>query len=201
MRQHRQCSLHFESALAASRFPNSHFKRGSDGTSKPRLFRLTVNLATVGILTWLVIVAGTVGATQLVSPSNDTDPFTPYEAILLGSSVDDALCAAQLYDPTIGQSVCEIMPTSRVFDKIKLFRDDAYPLWVDIAFWSGQLRVADLVLRWGRPDTIRREGAHYVLDWQQSQVQAYTWTAGYFTYLALVPLVQWQGSGPNAEAG
>lgn len=157
------------------------------------LFRLTMHLAKVVVPGWLAVVAGVLGGTRLIYLQGYPDPFLPYVALMTGQAVlDRGLCDAQWHDPVTDQTVCKITPTRGPFNEIDVYSCDCDSAGLEIAFWSEQLRVADLVLRWGRPDTVIQDGMRYGLAWDHPQVQAYTGSGKRYTLQAPVQLVTWR---------
>jgi hypothetical protein len=141
----------------------------------------------------LATILGSIIAAKLTYPQLYPDPFVTYEIIMFRQSVDDHLCIAQWQDNFTHQTTCEMQPKSRIFDKVNILRCDCDPPTFEIAFWSRHLQVADLVRRWGRPDTITivHNGNHYLLQWNTIQVEAYTLRGARFTYQANAQLVRW----------
>ena len=166
-------------------------KGGSDDASEHLAVQVRHTLRE-GYCSRLVVVTGVLGGTRLIYPQGYPDPFLPYTALMAEQAVlHRVLCDAQWHDPSTHQAICKIVPVSGPFDEINVYFCDCDLARLEVAFWSEQLRVADLILHWERPDTIIQDGMRYELVWDHPQVRAYTGSENRYTLQTLVPLVTW----------
>jgi hypothetical protein len=115
----------------------------------------------------LVLTASTIGI--LFLPLDRTDPLSPYETIMPGQP-RKALSAYNCPLPYIMDSghlemkpVCVLALDKGVIHSIVVYAHDEEITRVSFAIRN--MRVVDLVWRWGQPDRISQDAERYLLIW------------------------------------
>lgn len=108
---------------------------------------------------------------------NYRDPFVAYEAMMPGRMVSPEappcdlhpMQASDSYPPNANVDYCALYPTEGVFAAASAYTHNRRFVFLSLRV-AGDLRVGDLVLRWGHPDTIVRNDRSFYVRWSDQQL-------------------------------
>lgn len=130
-----------------------------------------------------LLVLTAVTAVQAMRPADYHDPFLPFDPLVPGQPttvLDSTRCDTRYYFNNRGEDgyYCHSQLADGPFQSVMVTAtgDRITAVWFSVA----DLRVGDLVYRWGRPDSIRRTRHHHLLRWADG-VYAMVQLSGWYT--------------------
>jgi len=166
---------------AAYRFPASNRVR-------VRFWGFVVAPLAFALGTFVLILTVRVGAALL--PAESIDAFAPYQAVMPGQS--DAMTEqypCRRYDvPDVQLTfTCVLLPTDGAFRQVNIFVYEGEI--VGMNFRPRNMRVVELVWRWGYPDKIAKLSDKYVIEWNHP-ISAIIESRPHFSLQAAVSLIR-----------